>query len=170
MSVVRKKLYFLAEFRLATSAGIAAAGRVFPCTQFRTDTKSYVGDIYGGVLADLPPLTNGSPIETKRRNDVSAWIRTISVGDETTASSTQSQKWQIDFVDATTIASGATILQTSGMLAFGDPFGTAQAGIGIDGVTPVMTRHFGVRVKRHGSGLATGTVMLYVQRQHSIEV
>ena len=180
MAVIRKKLYFLANFNAATSGLLAADGRVFPCTAFRgsipaggTVTKSYQGDLYGGVLQDLPPLTNGSPIEKKRRNDVSAWVRNIS-SDDAAALATGVQRFVVDFVNATTDAAVATILQTSSMLGFAPtdavgPTGTAVV-IGVDGVTPVLTRHFGVRVRRKGSSAATGKVMLYVQRQHSIEV
>lgn len=158
MSIERKKLYFLGDFTLATNLF-----KVFPCTQFRS-TKSYTGDVYGGVLKDLAPLTVGSSGAKKSQNEVTAWARVISQPALVPAVTNAVSSYHLDFVNATTLKTAATILVTTVIK-------TAVGGtLGVNGVTPILTRHFGVRVTRRGSAAVTGKVMVYVQRQHSIEV
>lgn len=157
--IKRKKLMFLASFPNATS-GNAANIAVFPCTQFRA---SYAGDVYGGVLDALDPLTVGSPGERIRLNDVQAWVRPIRLG---SALTTDGGSFRVEFCAATTSTTDATTLPTSGLK-------TAAGGtVGVDGLTPVLTRHFGVKVTRtrQDSDAVTGVVAVYVQRQHTIEV
>ena len=152
-AIRRKKLYF--DVDLTTSAAA-----IFPCTQFRI---SYAGDNFGGVLDDLPPLTSASPAESKRRNSVCAWFQPtdgqvlanyadatlpISVND-------RNQRVYVRFVAATTSVAAPTDLTFSGLLP---------------GSSPIGTRHFAVYVARDNSISATVRGVLYVQRQHSIEI
>lgn len=150
MATKRKKLYF----DVTLPAGLGAAGgliaRNFPCTQFRS-TGSYTGDIYGGVLDDVPALTTSAPSETKRRNEVSAWF----VPTSAQALQLTLGAIAVAFTIPTTVQTitAATLLVNTA---------------GPDGSTPIYTRHFGVQVRRYGQATMTGR--LYVQRQHSIEV
>jgi len=145
MAIKRKKLYFDVTFGTGALSGTA---RNFPCTAFRS---SYAGDIYEGVLDDLAPLVLASPLEDKRRNEVSAWFAPVN------ASALQLTMGAIAvaFINATNTQTitAATLLTNPA---------------GPDGSTPVYTRHFGVQVRRYG--VATMTGRLYVQRQHSIEI
>lgn len=138
-AVRRKKLYF----DIALSAGVT--NQAFPCTQFRA---SYAGDKYGAVLDDLAPLVTGSPAQVKRLNTVAAWVPRIR-GGNTLATSTAQPSVAVDFINATTVGSGATQLGTYGE-------------------TSIFTRHFAVRVSKAGAASFRG--LLYVQRQHSSEV
>lgn len=143
-AIKRKKLYFDVSFQNATTN----ASRAFPCTQFRA---SYSGDLYGGVLDDLPALVAGSPADKKRANDVAAWFQAR----EAAGTGTTTGLMKVDFINATTGNNTGTALNVT------SPFTQ-------DGSTPIFTRHFAVRVRKLGAATVTGR--LYVQRQHSIEV
>lgn len=158
MAIARKKLVFVGSFANAS----ADAERVFPCTQFRS---SYTGDLWGNVLQDLQPLTVGSPGPIKQLNDVTAWARLISAGG---GAGTASLRLEVDFTQATTDAGASLALDTTGIKTKNPVTGAATT-LGIKGVTPILTRHFAVRLTKRGSAATTCTVAVYVQRQHSIE-
>lgn len=160
-AIRRKKLYFDVSLVGAVKA------QVFPCTQFRI---SYTGDNFGAVLDDLPPLTNTSPSESKRRNSVCAWFQPTdgqSLPDLAAGTApvlARNSHVFVRFVNATTSTSPTfpTDLTFPGLLP---------------GSSPIGTRHFSVLVARPGGDFldnngTSPTVrgVLYVQRQHSIEI
>lgn len=157
-AVRKKKLYFDVALTGATFA------QAFPCTQFRA---SYAGDNFGGVFDDLPPLNSATASgETQRRNSVSVWFAPTDGGTiPISATIGASDKVYTRFVFPTTAANfaGFSTTQIAG-LTFGSR---------VRGSTPIGTRHFAVSVSRGGnSGNLSATVrgVLYVQRQHSIEI
>lgn len=168
----RKKLYFDVSFQTGPSGTTMMASPqklVFPCTQFRANYTG--GDRYGALLDDLPALTGGSDRNAKRRNEVAAWFQPYSgyanTGDSPTSNATNIGQVRLDFVQATTNATGASPLPylTAGGTQITNKYG----------MTPVFTRHFGVRVQRFGLVGPLGDVftthgILYVHRQHSIEI
>ena len=142
----RKKLYFNVDLRTATNAA-------FPCTQF---WASYTGDNYGAVLDDLTPLTASSTNQAKRMNSVAAWLSgRLSLG-ASVSTTTAQPAFVIDFINATTVGSGATALTNADSALF-------------NGSTPIFTRHFAVRVRKIGAATGFRSV-LNVQRQHSFEI
>lgn len=136
----RKKLYFNV---LLTRNGPAAPAKnaAFFVTQF---TPGTTGDRYGNLLDKLGLLTPGSAGGPKARNAVSSWFQCSSItGDPGHVC--------LDYISAN--APNITLA-----VAITDP---------------ILTRDFRVRLKA-GLAVATNTYVLrgilYVQRQHSIEV
>lgn len=157
-AIKRKKLAFLANF----SASSTAAVRTFPCTAFRS-TNSYTGDMFGCVMEDLAPLTVGSNPALMQRNNVQLWTRVLSDRAHTSGVAYTSY-----FCSATTNAANATILQTQDLKTL-NPITGAATTLGSDGITPVMTRHFGIMVKRAATNASSAQIMVYAARQHSLE-
>ena len=180
--IKRKKLYFDVSF-IQGASGVTMAAvetRVFPCTQFRANYTG--GDRYGALLEDYRALTGGSPREEKRKREVAAWFQPLGgrrIGDDSDASNIRTSptfigQVRVDFVNATTNPDAADPLL----------YYTAGGSEVLDkcGATPIFTRHFGVRIQRFGlAGQGIGgpsspaTVftthgVVYVQRQHSIEI
>jgi len=168
-AIRKKKLYFDVDLTGATR------GLAFPCTQFR---QSYNGDLYGGVLDDLPALVVGSPAARKRLHSVAAWFSPLSgqlainaAADAFPGNTGINQRVYVRFIAATTgfvkgIANPASIsVITTDGLVFAPQ---------LKGSTPIGTRHFSVLVIRDvDANLVTSATVrgvLYVQRQHSIEI
>jgi hypothetical protein len=157
----RKKLYF--DF----SIGINATRAIFPATQF---TSSLTGDRYGGLLDALEACTGSSPADIKRRNEVTAVAQRTSVVYNNSMVSTGGN-FSVQFIQPTTGNGTGPVtplpFMSPGVL-FTDGKDGNSAVFGVAG-TP---RHFSVVVRRMpGGGVGTtARGVLYVQRQHSIEV
>jgi len=152
MAIKRRKLYFDAVFTWTGVGGVEKT-TFFPCTQFTAGTVSK--ERYAGFLDALMPLTKGSPPEKKRQNATGAWF-------------------QVTGSDGL----GDTVLGLPRVTFVGETATTTPlanlANATFKGQDTVYTRNFGIRVGIDSLitvGLA-GTVrgVLYVQRQHSIEV
>jgi hypothetical protein len=178
MALIRKKLYFDVAFGSGTggigqAVNTTVAALYFPCTQF---TNGVAGDRYGGVLQAVEALTGNAPNQIKSRNAVSAWFQLANVGALDSTLVATGTTCAIDFVMPTgTVATpGAGVtrlrsLSTAGATQFSKAGQEAIYG------TLGTLRHFSVRIRRPnavgvvGSGTSIRGV-LYVQRQHTIEV
>lgn len=154
--VVRKKLYFDLSYTFTVSQ------RVSTVTAFQiTQNASGPFDRYGGLLSQLPVITGGSPADIKRQNAVSAWFAETSgtkILDNTSCIQTTAA---VRFVrsDGTT---PITYLTAGG--------GTVAAKAGTDAVYS-QNPFVQVRLYRESVGVTmSGAGVLYVQKQHSIEV
>jgi hypothetical protein len=157
----RKKLYF--DF----SIGINATRQIFPATQF---TSSLTGDRYGGLLDALEACTGSSPADIKRRNEVSAWVQRTAQVYSNTPMATSGQL-SVQFVYPTSGNGTGPVVPLPFMtpgFTFTDGKDGSSAVFGVAG-TP---RHFSIVVRRPSNANIASTVrgVLYVQRQHSIEV
>lgn len=157
--VSKKKLYF--DF----SIGGAATRAIFPATQFRAGLTC--GDRHGGVLDRLEAMTGSTP--GHRQREVSAWAQPV--GNATNSSAITSgagASLYVDFIGATSgngtgaisrlpfLTVGGTVFQKAGHSAV---YGTAG-----------IIRDFAIRVRRTGTSGTTIHGVLYVQRQHSLEI
>ena len=168
-AIRKKKLYFDVDLTGATR------GLAFPCTQFR---QTYNGDLYGGVLDDLPALVVGSPAVRKRLHSVAAWFSPLSgerarvnVTTGEVARTGLNQRVYVKFIAAT--AGFVKGIGDSASIGFATTDGLIFAPQ-LQGSTPIGTRHFSVLVIRDVTAnlVTSATVrgVLYVQRQHSIEI
>lgn len=158
--VTRRKLYY--DF----SIGGGATRAIVPVTQFRAGLTC--GDRYGAVLSRLEALTGSSPVANKERNAVMAWAALAGNSQAgNTITSVGAPVW-VDFIGATSgngtgaitrlpyFTVGGTLFQKPGQEAI---YGTAGS-----------IRDIAIRVRRTGTGATTLRGVLYVQRQHSMEV
>jgi hypothetical protein len=99
------------------------------------------GDRYGGLLDALPALVASSPNEIKRRNSVAAWFQCAQVQGAVLGAC-------VDFIPAGGSATVPTAVFTN----------------------PIYTRNFRARLKVGFFGMGSVRGVLYVQRQHSIEI
>jgi hypothetical protein len=167
---MKKKLYFDFQFTASNRA------RYCPCTWVPTaPIQGTVFERYGELLTALPALTGGASVATKERQEVSAWFQLA------TALTSPADQFCMDFV-------GQDFSTEIAWLAPGGAPVPAKAGL-----SPVHTKHFAVRLRLlplQNSGIrfvATDHVMtvslvpfakravdirgvVYVQRQHSVEV
>lgn len=159
---IRRKLYF--DFNI----GGTATRQIFPCTQFRAGLT--MGERYGGALQALEALTGSSPAASKAQRAVSAYV--VLANDQTNPITSVGGTLYVDFI-------GPTIGNNAGgitRIAYQTVGGTLFQKAGQDAIygTAGVLRHFSVRVRR--SGITTGDInqtirgVLYVSRQHSIEV
>lgn len=152
-----RKLYF----DVAMHTGVTSAA--FLCTQFTAGTP---GDRYGSLLQAALAATGSTPPGIKQKLAVSAWFQPSQVNG---AASTISDYFPVDFV-------GANLTSRLPYLTVGNAAVATKAGQeAIYSVTSGIARDFGVRVRKvRASGTADSLVsvngVLYVQRQHSIEV
>lgn len=150
-----KKLYFDVVLTRQGGSTSDASLVVNRCTGGAL-ANTYAGDRDGGVLDDFPALSASSANALKRKSEVSAWFAATSLSFPTVAGAVAPAL--VDFVQWTSVASGATPLPSSGSTP--------------SGATAIVTRHFGVRVRAFrtltGNFILKG--VLYVQRQHTIEV
>jgi len=157
--VTKKKLYF--DF----SIGGGATRAIFPLTQFRAGLTC--GDRHGGVLERLEAVTGSST--GKRAREVMAWA--VPAGNSTnnsTITSGAGAMFYVDFIGATSgngtggisrlpfLTVGGTVFQKAGHSAI---YGTGG-----------IIRDAAVRVRRTGTSATTVHGVLYVQRQHSMEI
>ena len=159
-----KKLYF----NITWASGATASHKFIPCTPFRPSAT--FGDRYGSLLEVLTALTGNSPNASKRANAVSAWF----VPSQGTAHAITGAGGPVflDFVAPTfAVAPGNTDVVP--LLPYLSIDGTSVArNKGKDTIygTLGQPRHFSIRLERPITTSATFSGVLYVARQHSIEV
>jgi hypothetical protein len=157
-----KKLYF----NITWAAGSTLSTKVVPCTPFRASVT--IGDRYGALLEALPALTGNSPNTMKERNGVSAWFVPRSGG--AAAVTSAGGPVYVDFVGATL---GQTINNNTALLPYLSLDGTSvNRNRGTDTIygTLGQKRDFAVRLRRPTTTTASFSGVLYVCRNHSIEV
>lgn len=160
--VTRRKLYF--DFSLDPTATRA----IFPATQFRAGVTC--GDRFGAVLDRLEALTGSSPSRTKEQREVTAWA--VAVGDAINSAPitfAAAAALYVDFIGAT-IGNGGGGISRLPFLTVGSTVFLKAGHSAVFGTTGII-RDFAVRVRRPNA--TTGVTMhgvLYVQRQHSMEV
>lgn len=157
---IRKKLYFDLNF--------TGTRQIFLCTQFRAGVT--IAERYNGAMQGLLACTGGSPARLKAENEVTVWALPAGLTNAALATSLTSVAaplW-VDIIGPTIgngtggitrlpyLTVGATVFQKAGQSAV---FGTTGS-----------PRHFAVRVRRTGTNTTTIRGVVYVQRQHSIEV
>lgn len=153
----------------------AITNAVFPCTQITNGTP---GDRYGHLLDVNEACIGGTPPQVKARRAVSAWFQPVgSAG--LNATTPLAFLYDVRFVQPTSAGTNKAALL--GLPFFtGATTTTVPGKIGAEAIygTNGSLRHFAVQVqKRHNTGagvIGLGTLsvhgVLYVQRQHSIEV
>lgn len=160
----RKKLYFDINFTMSTGGfawALAPCTPNFPSAITRVENtivKQKATERYSGSLDALPALTAGSPPETKRRNAVSAWFTLLENGFNQ-ASAGRGLDIKLYFVRP--LAADPT-----------DSF-KIQGPPSVSGSDAVYATEFGVAAffgHIATSSISTIQGVLYVQRQHSIEV
>ncbi len=162
-----KKLYFDVYLGGDGDGGVLT-NQTFLCTQFTAGTP---GDRYGCLLQAAENCTGSTPANTKRSRAVSAWFQpsAISVANTTTPATMLG----VQFVQPTSNGTNKAALTALPYLTVGGSSVATKAGNEAIYGTAGSLRHFSVRVRR-GVGQAGGNVtvagVLYVQRQHSIEV
>lgn len=148
----RKKLYF--DVVLAATH----TSQTFACTPFRT---GLAGDRYGALLLALEALTGSGNQAAMERNEVAAWFQPTAMPAATAVG------FNVVFVGPTVgdnlsttslpfMTAGSTVATKAGHSAV---FGTAGS-----------LRNFSVKVAKQRAVTAAVSGVLYVQRQHSIEV
>ena len=158
-----KKLYF----NITWAAGVTAAHKFIPCTPFRPSVT--FGDRYGSLLEPLAALTGNAPNAAKRANAVSAWF-VPSQGTAATITSGGGSIAYIDFVAPTFAVVNSALVP---LLPYLSIDGTSVArNKGKDTIygTLGQPRHFSIRLERPIATALTFSGVLYVARQHSIEV
>ena len=161
--ITSKKLYF----NITWATGATASHKFIPCTPFRASTT--FGDRYGALLEALAAVTGNSPNTAKRAGAVAAWFAPSqgTAGAITTAGGGV----LIDFVAPTYNVTGNSTAVP--LLPYLSIDGTSVArNKGKDTIygTLGQQRHFSIRLERPITATATFSGVLYVQRQHSIEV
>jgi hypothetical protein len=164
-----KKLYFnLTWAGGATSGAGAAVTKFIPCTPFRASVT--IGDRYGSLLEALAAVTGNSPNQVKRAGAVEAWF--VLSDNNAVGRTTVTTGVAIDFVAPTLQVTGNTDLVP--LLPYLSIDGTSVLrNKGKDTIygTLGQPRHFSIRVRRTvAPSTATLSGVLYVARQHSIEV
>ena len=159
-----KKLYF--DVLLADASTNAS----FPCTHIVASTP---GDRYGCLLPALHALTGSAPSGVKRAAVVSAWFAPNALASTNTTSPLNGALFSVRFVQPTSRWINQTGLQALPYLTVGGASVPNNAGHEAIYGTAGSIRHFSCQVRKLLAP-AGGTVsvhgVLYVQRQHSIEV
>lgn len=158
-----KKLYF----NITWASGVTLSTKIVPCTPFRPSVT--IGDRYGALLEALPALTGNSPNTMKERNGVSAWFVPRSGG--VAAVTSGGGPVYVDFVGATLAQTGLNY--NTQLLPYLSQDGSSVArNRGADTIygTLGQKRDFAVRLRRPGTSTVSYSGVLYVCRNHSIEV
>jgi hypothetical protein len=153
-----KKLYFSAVLSRGGATGSVGTGAIFPCTNFRANGL-YSGDSNGAVLEDFAPIAATDSQRMRNERAVSAWFQLQAANYAVAGATRGPVGFLLDFVAATTTVAAVAQIGAFGSLAAG------QSTLG--------TRHFAVRVrplKLSNTQNFTVHGVLYVQRQHSLEV
>ena len=161
-----KKLYF--NISWAINATLSA--KYVPCTPFRPSIT--LGDRYGSLLQPLAALTGNTPNELKRAQSVTAWYQPRS-GSIASPTSTGFSAVYVDFVAPTLNVAAGTNVSRIPLLPYLSSDGTTVArNVGTDTIygTLGQPRHFSVRLRRDTATTVSMAGVLYVARQHSIEV
>lgn len=161
-----KKLYFDARL------GSTTTNQVFLCTQFTVGTP---GDRYGTLLDAMEACTGSTLPGIKQRRAVGAWFQASDIAGAN-ATTPLTAMMGVQFVQPTANGTNKTALTALPYLTVGGASVVGKAGNEAIYGTAGSLRHFSVRIQKlrgTGSG-GGGTVsvggVLYVQRQHSIEV
>lgn len=155
-----QKLYF--DVTMAATATNAS----FPCTQITAGTP---GDRYGRLLQVLEALTGSSPPNIKARRAVSAWFQAVAFSPAN--ATTPNAAFAVRFISPTGRGSNQATLASLPYLTIGGNSVTNKAGSEAIYGTAGILRHFSVQVqKRISAGTVSAHGVLYVQRQHTIEV
>ena len=157
---IRRKLYFDVNF--------SGTRQIFLCTQFRSGVT--ISERFNGAMQALAALTASSPPASKARNEVTAVFIPAGLTNAALATSLTSVSapcW-LDFIGPT-IGNGTggitrLIFQTVGASLF------QKAGQSVVFGTAGSPRHFAVRLRRTGTGTTTVRGVVYVARNHSLEV
>ena len=151
----RRKLYFDV---FVASPG---TGAIFACTQplaRPTWAAQYSRERTHSYLDSLPALTGSAPFSMRARNETSAWfVRTTACG-ALLGQQAMVGTFFVGWVSQTVTGTKLPFLTVGGVVA-------AKAG-----QSSVFTRDFAIRLQRLNN--ITGDIkgMIYVQRQHSVEV
>lgn len=157
----RNKLYFDVNF----TGGGTVSTVIARCTSALSTVgtpgyrlKQVLNDRYGGFMKALPTCDLNTPEEIRRRNSAGAWFQFENNGGFN-SSNGAGIDYLLDFVYR---VSGAPLM---------DKIPNPTAG-GVDGTDPCYARQWGVRLQFNYNGTANRPIagVLYVQRQHSIEV
>ena len=145
----------------------------FLCTQYTAGTP---GDRYGALLKSVQAVTGSSSPTTKRARAVSAWFQPSAVTAQNVTTPIN-QLFAVAFVNPTLNANYSTALAGLPYRTVGGAAVTNKEGNEAIYGTAGIQRHFSVQVfkVRAASGIGFGGTIsshgvLYVQRQHSIEV
>lgn len=172
-----RKLYF--------DVGLPATrtSQAFACTQFAAATP---GDRYGALMQALEAATGSTPSGIKQQRTVSAWFQSAAAVMENTT--TPVPVYNVNFVQPTTNVSNVS--GTLGNNLNLNPLAYFTLGLsvtsGLQRVVPSkagheaifgtagILRHFAVQISKARAASVGGSVtvhgVLYVQRQHTIEV
>jgi hypothetical protein len=157
-----KKLYF--DVALPTTR----TSQSFLCTQFTAGTP---GDRYGALLAALEACTGSTPPGIKQRRAVSAWFQAAGYAGQN--ATTPIAPCGVAFVSPTANGNNLSLTQLRYLTVGGSQVANKMGNEAIYG-TAGSLRHFSVQVSKARAGSVGGTVtmhgVLYVQRQHTIEV
>lgn len=157
-----KKLYF----NISWAANATLSTKIVPCTPFRQSVT--IGDRYGSLLEALPALTGNSPNALKRANAVSAWFVPRSGGGNPPTSA--GGPVYVDFIGATLGQTGNFNTQLLPYLSLDGSSVPRNRGTDTIYGTLGQPRNFSVRLRRPATTTASFAGVLYVARQHSIEV
>ena len=150
----RRKLYF--DVALASNI----TGVTLACTQPLTRptwAAQYSLERTHQYLDSLPALTGGAAFSMRARNETTAWFVSTTA---CPAILSRQAKVASFFVEWTQVNLGTK-------LAFLTPGGVVAAKAG---QSSVFTRNFAVRLQRINNTNGAVKGMIYVQRQHSIEI
>lgn len=163
----RNKLYF--DVNLPATR----VSQTFLCTQFTAGTP---GDRYGGLLQVLEACTGSSPATQKALREVGAWYQPAAIAAQNVTTPIN-EAFGAAFIGPTANKNAASALTGLPYLTVGGSAVAAKAGHSAVFGTTGSPRHFGVQVfkVRAASGIGFGGTIsshgvLYVQRQHSLEV
>lgn len=158
-----RKLYFDANLTATIT------NQSFLCTQFTAGTP---GDRYGSLLTALEACTGSSLSGIKQRRAVSAWFQPARVVAQS-ATTPLNILMGVRFVQPTSNGTNKAALTGLPYLTVGGAAVAAKIGQEAIYGTAGSLRHFAVQVQKLrslGGGNITVAGVLYVQRQHSIEV
>lgn len=161
-----KKLYF----NISWPAGATLSTKFVPCTPFRSSVT--LGDRYGALLQALSALTGNSPNVTKERESVTA-VYIPRCGTTPAAPTSAGSPVFVDFVAPTLGFVQGSNVSLVPLLPYLSADGTKVArNVGTDTIygTLGQARHFSVRLRRPILATASMAGVLYVSRNHSIEV
>lgn len=152
------KLYF------DVSIGSAQTNRSFLCTKF---TAGSPGDRYGSLFDPVESCTASTPLAIKRSRAVGAWFVPTMVAGQNATTALNLAFFAVKFVQPT--VPGAN--QTLARLPYPNVDANWRGTEAIYGTAGVL-RNFSVQIQKNkaAGGTITVTGVLYVQKQHSIEV
>lgn len=162
-----KKLYF----NISWPTGATLSTKFVPCTPFRSSVT--LGDRYGALLQALPALTGNSPNANKERNAVTAVYVPRTGTTPANPTSTGQSVVYVDFCAPTLGFAAGTNVSLVPLLPYLSFGGTSVSrNIGTETIygTLGQPRHFSVRLRRNASNTTSMAGVLYVSRNHSIEV